>query len=269
MSVPTVPVTCIASDNGGNPVVGAIFRAELDKTETYQGYVVPETVEAIAGADGIAILNLWPNTLGVSGSLYRVVAFNPDNRLKFLDTKVSVPDSPCNLHEIATTAPPPALDAALQAMLAAQAAVLAAQEAAALAIAQADIAIAKANEISAGADVAAQRFAKAGEALGGHRCVLLNAMGEAFYADCSIPAHFGRLAGITNGATAAGDSTTIIRSGVMSEPAWSWIEGAPVFLGQSGLLTQAAPNVGFQQVIGIALSPGTIFISPREPVFTI
>ena len=107
----------------------------------------------------------------------------------------------------------------------------------------------------------------AGEALGGHRCVLLDAAGSAFYADCSVPAHFGRLAGITQGAAAAGDSTTIVKSGVMVEPSWSWTANAPVFLGHTGLLTQTAPS-GFQQVVGVALSATTLFINPREPLLT-
>ena len=92
MSLHTVPVTCIAQDQGGSPVAGAIFRAILNKTEVYQGFVVPEMVEAIAGSDGVAVLNLWPTALGVSGSLYRIVAFNPDNNLKLLDATASVPD---------------------------------------------------------------------------------------------------------------------------------------------------------------------------------
>lgn len=109
--------------------------------------------------------------------------------------------------------------------------------------------------------------ATAGEALGGHRCVRLDAAGMAFYSDCSVPTHFGRLAGITQGAAAAGDSTTITNSGVMVEPSWAWTADAPVFLGHTGLLTQTAP-IGFQQVVGVALSATALFINPREPVIT-
>ena len=109
--------------------------------------------------------------------------------------------------------------------------------------------------------------ATAGEALGGHRCVLLDAAGSAFYADCGAPSHFGRLAGITQGAAAAGDSTTITNSGVMVEPSWAWTADAPVFLGRTGLLTQTAPS-GFLQVVGVALSATALFINPREPVIT-
>lgn len=120
MTAPTIAVTCAANDQNGNPVAGAVFTARLDSTEVYQGFVVPERVQAVANATGIAVLNLWPNALGVAGSLYRVTAVNPDTGRKFLDTTISVPNSPCNLHEILVQAPYPTLDAAAQALVAAQ-----------------------------------------------------------------------------------------------------------------------------------------------------
>lgn len=137
MTAPTIAVTCVANDQNGNPVAGAVFTARLDSTEVYQGFVVPERVQVVANASGIAVLNLWPNALGVAGSLYRVTAVNPDTGRKFLDTTISVPNSPCNLHEILVQAPYPTLDAAAQALMAAQGAL-------ALVTAQADIATAKA-----------------------------------------------------------------------------------------------------------------------------
>lgn len=120
MTTPTIAVTCTANDQNGNPVAGAVFTARLDSTEVYQGFVVPERVQAVANASGIAVLNLWPNALGVAGSLYRVTAVNPDTGRKFLDTTVSVPNAPCNLHQILVQGPYPTLDAAAQALVAAQ-----------------------------------------------------------------------------------------------------------------------------------------------------
>ena len=132
--LPTVPVTSTANDQNGNPVAGAVFTARLNSTEIYQGFVVPERVQAVANSSGIAVLNLWPNALGVAGSLYRITAVNPDTGRKFLDTTVSVPNSPSNLHEILVQAPYPPLDASAQALVAAQGALapVTAQAAAAL-----------------------------------------------------------------------------------------------------------------------------------------
>jgi hypothetical protein len=122
MSAPTVAVTCTAFDQGGQPVAGARFRARLDQTEIYNGFIVQEVVDGLADANGVCVLQLWPNALGVAGSMYLVQAWNPDSGKKFLEATVSVPDSACNLHEILTQAPYPAIDAAQQALIAAQAA---------------------------------------------------------------------------------------------------------------------------------------------------
>ena len=133
----TVPVTCLLSDQNGNPVAGARLTATLNQTEIFQGFVVPENVTATTGDDGVAVLDLWPNALGVNGSTYLVTAVNPDTGRKFLDALVSVPNSACNLHQIVTAEPYPAIDASQQALAAAQGAL-------ALVTAQADIATAKA-----------------------------------------------------------------------------------------------------------------------------
>lgn len=150
MTTPTIAVTCVANDQNGNPVAGAVFTARLDSTEVYQGFVVPERVQVVANASGIAVLNLWPNALGVAGSLYRVTAVNPDTGRKFLDTTISVPNSPCNLHEILVQGPYPTLDAAAQALVAAQGALA---EVTALVFVAADSqAAAAASEAAAEAD---------------------------------------------------------------------------------------------------------------------
>lgn len=143
--IPTVPVTCIASDQNGNLVAGAVYTAVLNQPEIYQGFVVPETVTATSNALGIAVLNLWPNALGVAGSMYTIRAVNPDKKNRFLNATVAVPNSPCNLHNIITVAPYPPVDASQQALAAAQGAL-------ALVTAQADIAAA--NAALTAADVA-------------------------------------------------------------------------------------------------------------------
>jgi hypothetical protein len=120
MTVLTVAVTCTASDQNGPAVAGARYRAKLDRTEIYNGFVVPEVVDGIADANGVCVLQLWPNALGVAGSLYDITAINPDTGKKFLNTTISVPNSACNLHQILVQEPYPAIDAAQQALIAAQ-----------------------------------------------------------------------------------------------------------------------------------------------------
>lgn len=140
MTLPTVTVTCAASDQNGNPVAGAKFEARLDRTETYQGFVVPEKVDGIADEAGVCLLQLWPNALGVAGSSYLVRATNPDTGKRFLNTNAVVPNSACNLHEILVQEPYPPIDAAQQALIAAQAALAPVTEQAAIATAAAEAA---------------------------------------------------------------------------------------------------------------------------------
>lgn len=118
--LPTVAVTFIAYDQNGGPVAGARVQARLDRTEIYQGFVVPEQVEVVADGQGRVILNLWPNVLGVAGSTYRVRAWNPDTGKKFLDALALVPNAPCLLSEILVDEPPVGYDAATQILLGAR-----------------------------------------------------------------------------------------------------------------------------------------------------
>ncbi|MGH8856592.1 MAG: hypothetical protein ACREXG_00935 [Polaromonas sp.] len=104
MPLITVPVRFAACDPDGRPAAGDIFRAQLDKTDIDNAagcYVVPALVEVIADASGTVVLNLWPNELGTASSRYRFEAFDPNQRKKYIDIVVSVPNRPCNLHEIA------------------------------------------------------------------------------------------------------------------------------------------------------------------------
>ena len=148
MPLITVAVTCRAADQSGAPAAGALYRATLDRTDLDGGFVAPDTTEATAGDDGIAVLNLWPNALGASASSYRVRAWLPDGS-KFLDVRVAVPNSDCRLDEIVMRAPYPPIDAAEQALRTAQGAL-------ALVTAQADIATEQAGAASASAAAAAE-----------------------------------------------------------------------------------------------------------------
>ena len=120
MSTTTVPVTFVAADQNGNPVAGARVLATLDRTEINSGFIVPEKVEVFADAAGLCVLNLWPNTLGVAGSTYRVQSWNPDTGKKFLDAFALVPNAPCLLSEILVGESPVGYDVATQALLGAR-----------------------------------------------------------------------------------------------------------------------------------------------------
>lgn len=106
----------------------------------------------------------------------------------------------------------------------------------------------------------------AGEALGGHRAVVLNGSGQAIYADRSTPSHAHKMLGITTGAASSGASVTIRTRGEITEGSWAWTLDLPIFLGTSGQLTQTAPASGFVARIGFPINATTIYIDIHQTI---
>lgn len=136
MSTPTVPVTVTLAAQDGTPYEGVIVRARLDGNEVYEGIVISDQVEETTDADGVAILNLFPNApsptgLGTQGTTYRFFASIPGGRSLNVDARV--PNSACRLENILVTDDVGALSAAELAVLQAQTAVTTAASSAAAA----------------------------------------------------------------------------------------------------------------------------------------
>ncbi|MDP2786260.1 MAG: hypothetical protein Q8O38_16955 [Sulfurimicrobium sp.] len=109
----------------------------------------------------------------------------------------------------------------------------------------------------------------AGIALGGHRMVVLDDAGLAIYADKSIPAHAGKVLGMTTGAANPGELATIQTGGEMTEPSWSWLLNQPIYLGANGLLTQTPPVTGISLIVGFPITATKVFISIKQLIFLI
>lgn len=106
-----------------------------------------------------------------------------------------------------------------------------------------------------------------GEAIGGHRAVVIGAGPAALYADSDNPAHAGRVAGITTQAGAAGAEVLVQSSGPLTEPSWAWAPDGDIWLGLDGLLTQILPvTAAFAQRLGYATSPTSMWVEISEPV---
>jgi hypothetical protein len=60
MPTPTVAVTVQLNEQDGTPIVGVTVQAKLDKTDIYQGFVVPEMSEAVTDSSGTAVLQCVP-----------------------------------------------------------------------------------------------------------------------------------------------------------------------------------------------------------------
>lgn len=108
--------------------------------------------------------------------------------------------------------------------------------------------------------------ATAGEAIGGHRAVILDADGLAFYASQDDPTHMGSVAGVSQGAVVLNDAVSIMAKGRLIEPTWAWTPYLPIFLGLNGLLTQTPPVTGFLLVLGSALDATTMLVNPSSPI---
>lgn len=109
----------------------------------------------------------------------------------------------------------------------------------------------------------------AGVAIGGNRLVYLDDAGLLQYATNTDIALVWRLLGMTTGAISAGAEGPVRLSGEVTEPSWSLTPGAPVYLGDSGLITQlvpALPGSKFLQVIGVALTSTSIVLEKRDPI---
>lgn len=105
----------------------------------------------------------------------------------------------------------------------------------------------------------------AGEALGGHRAVHVAADGSARYASASLPATAAAVIGITAGAAALGASVSVQTGGRIVEPSWNWTPG-PVYLGESGLLSQTPPASGTVKEIGVALAATELLIDIKPEI---
>jgi len=104
-------------------------------------------------------------------------------------------------------------------------------------------------------------------ALSGHIAVVLDATGQALPADCSAPTHHA-VAGITTGAAAQGAPVEVINKGVLEHLGWTFVVGAPVFLGLAGALTQTLPpSAVFSKSLGIAVSATRVSLDFQPAIF--
>ena len=107
----------------------------------------------------------------------------------------------------------------------------------------------------------------AGEALGGHRGVIVGNDNRLYYADQSNPIHFNRVLGITTGAVEENDPAIVRVGGIMAEPSWAWDLGKFIYLGENGLLTQTPPGTGFLLEMGWPVNPTSMMVDIKLPLF--
>ena len=99
----------------------------------------------------------------------------------------------------------------------------------------------------------------AGEDLGGNRAVV-SSSGLAMYADSAIAAHQNRVIGITSNAVTAGSVVNVVMSGQLFG-LFGLTPDMPIYLSNSGTLTQTVPATGFIQQLGTAITADSMSVN--------
>ncbi len=102
-------------------------------------------------------------------------------------------------------------------------------------------------------------------ALAGHRAVVLDAQGEAQYADNTDLTHVDRVIGITTQAVVQGAQVAIQSVGRLGGLA-GLTPNTGIWLSTNGQLTQTPPTTGFAQRLGWADSTSSIIITIGEAI---
>lgn len=110
----------------------------------------------------------------------------------------------------------------------------------------------------------------AGFDIGGHRLVVPRtiAVASVRYAQNTVLLHLGKPIWLTLNAASVGDVLTVVSHGIVEEPTWNWDVG-PIFLGDSGLLTQIPPTdppAVFQCQVGYAVTQTSMFVARTSSV---
>lgn len=160
MSLPVCSVTCTMHGQDGEPEPGASFEFSLNRYEVYEGFVVPERVSGIADETGSCVIDLWPNQLGTTESVYDVKMRSTTGKTQRITA--SVPnEAAAFLHDIAMLPPYPGkpdfqtqMDAAIEAKQSAVAAMDTTLEARDVTLAASDVATTQAGISTAQAVIA-------------------------------------------------------------------------------------------------------------------
>ena len=104
--------------------------------------------------------------------------------------------------------------------------------------------------------------------LSGHRAATSRPDGTLEYADNATLEHLHAPMWLTMGAASVGEEVEVLVYGTLTEPSWSWIPGGALYLGSSGIVTQAPPMAPalFSAMIGVATGPTTVFIDRQSSI---
>lgn len=85
-------------------------------------------------------------------------------------------------------------------------------------------------------------------------------------ADPSDPGHRWAAAAIATTSALAGDQVAVTTAGRITEAAWNWTPGSPLYAGPVGAITDVPPVAGWLRVIGHAETPTSIWVHIHQPI---
>lgn len=206
MPAPTVAVTVKLFAQDGTPYANTKVTAKLDQNEIYHGFVISDEVVGYTDVDGICVLDLFPNDpntgLGTTGSVYTIKA-SPAGGKSWRVT-AQVPNSDCDLEDIADRDVLPGLSQAEAAEAAAVAAATEAAGSAAAADTSADAAAASASAAASSSSSASASASTASTAATTAASAAASASTSATNAGTSATSAATSSTNAGNSATAAG-----------------------------------------------------------------
>lgn len=105
-------------------------------------------------------------------------------------------------------------------------------------------------------------------AVGGYRFVTVDDTGKIFHASSADTAEALQVLGITAYAGDPDDAIIVAVNGdELTEATWSWDPKKPIYIGLDGVMDQTPPTAGFALVGAIALSPTTVRVDIKTPIF--
>jgi hypothetical protein len=228
-------------------VGGMIYFTLLKGSYSISAHYPKTTIAVEIRPDGKAIVALWNNEAGFIPTKW--LCQMPDGESFEFSIPIGLEEADLEYLRSLTTQPPnpPGLGAIVQAAIAQHNADL---------LAHPNLAVAGESalpSLPAGENISALRVL----AISGNSYV---------YADPSDADSVWAIAGISTIAVASGQAAVPVRDRAITDTAWNWETGKPIFLGTNGTLTQVLPLSGFLVSIAQPLSPKTIFVSIEEAI---
>lgn len=98
------------------------------------------------------------------------------------------------------------------------------------------------------------------------KSVTTDVNGELVYADSANASHYFKTCGITETSATVGNNANVRYDGIVKNDGWSFTPELPVFLGESGNVTQNPESGVFLLQLGHAVTANTVYIEIKTPI---